>query len=113
MANKKINNSKRSPIPIFKNKNIASPRKVTDRTIRGGNKWPGQQLAKQMKSHRIPQWQEDETTQYKESDRQGGPGWHWFGAIGMSAQFSKLLFSVAHGIGFVVPEIRKAHVPCS
>lgn len=27
-----------------------------------------------MKSHRIPQWQEDETTQYKESDREGGVG---------------------------------------
>lgn len=74
MANKKLINPKGLQFLFKKKKNQHSSRKVTDRTIRGENKWSRQQLAKQMKSHRIPQWQEDETTQYKESDREGGVG---------------------------------------
>jgi len=93
LANKKINKFKGLHFLL---KKTASPRKVSDRTIRGENKWSRQQLAKQMKSHRIPQWQGDKTTQYKESNRtRQGWGWDWFGAIGTSVQFFQLLLSVA------------------
>lgn len=83
MANKKLINPKGLQFLLKrKNKNkqkkrTAFSRKVTDRTISEGNKWSRQQLAKHVKSHRIPQWQEVETTQYKKVTGQGGWGWGW------------------------------------